>query len=59
MRWHDGKKINGCGILLGKSKEGRRLENIGVDRKIILKWMLNKYDVNFFIRIHGENEGLL
>jgi len=44
---------------MGKSKERHRLENIGVDWKIILKWMLKKYDVSFLTWIHGANEGLL
>jgi hypothetical protein len=40
-----GRKLNVCGILLGKSKERHLLENIGVDRKIILKCMLKTSDV--------------
>jgi hypothetical protein len=39
-----------------KSKERHRLENIGVDWKILLKWMLKKYDVNFLIWVHGTKE---
>lgn len=56
-RWEEHK--NGRGVLMGKSKERHRLENIGVDWEIILKWVLKKYDVDFLIWIHGANEGLL
>jgi len=43
---------------MGKSKERHCLENIGVDWKITLRWMLKKYDVNVLTWIHGANEGL-
>jgi hypothetical protein len=35
-----GERRNWCRVLVGNVKEGDDLENLGIERKIILKWIL-------------------
>jgi len=45
MRHEKGGRTGAYIILVGKLRERDHFEDLGVDRKIILKWILKKWDV--------------
>ena len=56
-------KSSACRILVGKLKERDRSEDLGLDWRRILKWIINKWDgrlwVTFICRNAGTGSGLL
>jgi len=45
---HMGDMRNACNIFIGKHEGERPLEDIGVDGKIILEWILGKWGGNLW-----------
>ena len=37
-----GEKTNACRVLVGKSQGKRHLDDIGVDDRTVLQWILNR-----------------
>ena len=48
---YTGEEKNACRLLIGKPEGKYHLGNLGIDGRVVLKWILKKYDGSIWTRL--------